>query len=48
MAQMAEQPVLKMEINDNCVFSQHMVGSVEIWISLVELGPSRGLMCAGV
>jgi hypothetical protein len=45
---MEQEPVLKMEINDNCVCAQHMVGSGEVRISLVELGPSVGLMSAGV
>jgi hypothetical protein len=41
---MAQKLVLKMEINDNYVCAQHMVGSGEVRISLVELGPSGGLM----
>jgi hypothetical protein len=48
MAQMEQQPILKMEINDNCVCAQHMVGSGKVKISLIELGPSGGLMSAGV
>jgi hypothetical protein len=33
MAQMAQQPVLKMEVNDSCVCAQHMVGRGEVKIS---------------
>jgi hypothetical protein len=46
MAYMAQQPILKMEINDSCVCAQHMVGSGEVRIFLIDLGPSRGLMSA--
>jgi hypothetical protein len=48
MAQMTQQYVLKMEISDIWVSSQHMVVRGKERISLVELGPSRGLMSAGV
>ena len=48
MAQMTQQPILKMEIIDNCVFSQHLVGGSEVWVCLIELGPSRGIMVARV
>jgi hypothetical protein len=39
---------MKMEISENYVCPQHMVGSGEVKISLVELGPSEGLMPEGV
>jgi hypothetical protein len=45
---MAQQLILKMEISDNCVCAQHMVGSGKVRISLVELGPSEGLIFTGV
>jgi hypothetical protein len=48
MAQMAQQLVLKMDINDNCVCSRHMVGSGEVKVFVIELGPSGGLMSAGL
>jgi hypothetical protein len=48
MAHMAQQPILKMEISDNYACVQHMVGSGEVNISRIELGPSRGLMSIGV
>jgi hypothetical protein len=48
MAQMAQQPILKMEISDNCVLTQHLVGVGEVRICLIEVGPSRGLMAARV
>jgi hypothetical protein len=44
MAQMTQQPILKMEIIDNCVCTQHLVGGGEVRVCLIELGPSRGLM----
>jgi hypothetical protein len=44
MVQMAQQPILKMEISDNCVFSQYVVGGGEVRIFLIELGISGGLM----
>jgi hypothetical protein len=48
MAQMTNQAILKMEIIDNCVFTQHLVGGGEVQVYLIELGPSRGLMDARV
>jgi hypothetical protein len=48
MAQMVQQAVLKMEIGENCVFAQHLVGSNEVKISVIALGPSEGLMAVGV
>jgi hypothetical protein len=45
---MTQQPVLVMKISDNCVCAQHLVGSGEVRISLIELGPSRGLMSTRV
>jgi hypothetical protein len=48
MSHMAQQPVLKMDISDNFVYAQHLVGGDEVRISLIELGPSRGLVAAGV
>jgi hypothetical protein len=48
MAQMTQQPVMKMEIIDNYVCTQHLVGGGEVWVCLIELGPSRGLMATGV
>jgi hypothetical protein len=45
---MAQKPILKMEISENCVCAQHMVGSGEVRISLIELGPSEGLISTGV
>jgi hypothetical protein len=44
IAQMAQQPILNMEINENYVFAQHMVGLGEVRISLVELRASKCLM----
>jgi hypothetical protein len=44
MAQTTQQPILKMEIIDNCIFPQHLVGGGKVWVCLIELGPSRGLM----
>jgi hypothetical protein len=48
MAQMTQQPILKMEIIDNCVCTQHLVGGGEVRVYLIELGPSRCLMDARV
>jgi hypothetical protein len=48
MAQTTQQPILKMEIIDNYVCTQHLVGGGEVWVCLIELGPSKGLMAAGV
>jgi hypothetical protein len=46
MAWMEQKPILKMEINDKCVFAQHLVGGGEVRIYLIELGPPRGLVAA--
>jgi hypothetical protein len=43
---MEQQHVLKMEISDNCVCAQHLVGVGKVKIYLIEVGPSRGLMAA--
>jgi hypothetical protein len=48
MAQTTQQPILKMEIIDNCVCTQHLVGGGKIQVYLIELVPSRGLMVARV
>jgi hypothetical protein len=48
MAHTTQQPILKMEIIDNCVCTQHLVGGGEVWVCLIELGPSKGLMAARV
>ena len=48
MAQVERQPVLKMEIGDNCVCTQHLVGVGEIKICLIEVGTSRGLMATRI
>jgi hypothetical protein len=45
---MTQQPILKMEIIDNCVCIQHLVDGGEVWVFLIELGPSRGVMAARV
>jgi hypothetical protein len=37
-----------MEIIDNCVCTQHLVGGGGVRACLIELGPSRGLMAARV
>ena len=44
MAQTTQQPILKMEIIDNYICTQHLVGGGEVEVCLVELGPSRCLM----
>jgi hypothetical protein len=44
MAQMAQQIILKMEISDNYVCSQHLVGGGEVRIFLIEVGPFGGLV----
>ena len=48
MAQTTQQPILKMEIIDNCICTQHLVGGGEVRVCLIELGPSEGLMSIGV
>jgi hypothetical protein len=35
-----------MEISENYVCAQHLVGSGEVWICLIDLGQSIGLMVA--
>jgi hypothetical protein len=35
-----------MEISDNCICTQHLVGGGKVWVCLIELGPSRGLTIA--
>jgi hypothetical protein len=45
---MAQQPILKMEISDNYVYAQHLVGGVKVTIVLIKLGSSRGLMTTRV
>jgi hypothetical protein len=48
MAQIAQQLVLKMEISDNCVRAEQLVGVGEVKICLIEVGPSRGFMVARI
>jgi hypothetical protein len=35
-----------MEIRDNSICAQHLVGGGKVWVCPIELGPSRGLMDA--
>jgi hypothetical protein len=44
MSPIEQQPVLKMEIGDNYVCAQHLVGVGEVNIYHIEVGTSRGLM----
>jgi hypothetical protein len=48
MAQTTQQPILNMEIIENYVCTQHLVGGGEVRVSLIVLGPSRCLMAARV
>ena len=48
MAQTTQQPILKMEIINNYLCTQHLVVGGEVRVCLIELGPSRGLMATGV
>jgi hypothetical protein len=48
MAQTTQQPIPKMEVIDECVCTQHLVGGAEVWVHLIELGPSIGLMATRV
>jgi hypothetical protein len=48
MAQTTQQPILKMEIINNCVCTQHLVGGGEVKIYIIKLGPSICLMAARV
>jgi hypothetical protein len=48
MAQMAQQPILNMEIIDICVGAQHLVGVGKVGIRLIEVGPPIGLMATRV
>jgi hypothetical protein len=48
MAQMTQQPILKMEIIDNYICTQHLVGGGKVSVYLIELGPSRCLMATRV
>jgi hypothetical protein len=48
VAQTTQQPILKMEICDNCDCAQHLVGGGQVQVCLIELGPSRVLMAARV
>jgi hypothetical protein len=45
---MTQQPILKMEMIDNCICTQHLVGGGEVRVYLIELGPSRGLMATRI
>jgi hypothetical protein len=44
MAQMAQQPILNMEIIGSYVGNQNLVGVGEVRIFLIEVGTPRGLM----
>jgi hypothetical protein len=46
MAQMEQQPILKMEVTDNCVSPEHLVCDKEVRISLIVLVPSRNFIVA--
>jgi hypothetical protein len=44
MAQTTQQPILEMEIIENYIFTQHLVGGGEVRVCLINFGPSRCLM----
>jgi hypothetical protein len=48
MAQTTKHPILNMEISDNYICVEHLVGGDKVWVCLIELGPSRGLMAVRV
>jgi hypothetical protein len=48
MAQKTQQPILKMEIIDNFICTQHLVGGGEVWVCLIEFVPSIGLVATSV
>jgi hypothetical protein len=48
MAHTTQQPILNMEISDNCICAQHLVGGGEVRVCLIELGPFRGIMAKRV
>jgi hypothetical protein len=48
MAHTTQQPIPKMEIIDNYLCNQCLVGGGEVLVCLIELGPSKGLMAARV
>jgi hypothetical protein len=35
-----------MKISNNCICVQHFVGGGKVWVYLIELGPSGGLISA--
>jgi hypothetical protein len=45
---MAQQPFMKMEIHDICVFTQHLIGVGEVRICLIEVGLFGGLVALRV
>jgi hypothetical protein len=45
---MAQYPILKMEIGDSCVCTQHLVGVGKVRICLIEVGPYEGLMATRI
>jgi hypothetical protein len=48
MAQMAHQPILKMETSEKFVCAQHLVGVGEVRIYLIEFGPSINLVATRI
>jgi hypothetical protein len=48
MAQIAQQPIMKMEIGNSCVCTQHLVGVGEVRICFIEMGPFGGLVAARI
>jgi hypothetical protein len=48
MAQTTQQPIIKMEISNNCVCAQHFGGGGEVRVFFIDLGPSKGLMATSI
>jgi hypothetical protein len=48
MAHMVQHPIPKMEISDNCVCTQHLVGGGEVRIFLIEAGPYGSIVAERV
>jgi hypothetical protein len=48
MAQTTQHPILKMEISDKYVCSQHLLAGGKVRVYLIYLGPSKGLKVKSV
>jgi hypothetical protein len=48
MAQVAQNSIMNVKIDDSCAYTQELIGGGKVWILLIKLGPLRCFMSKGM